>query len=506
MKRINMKLKLFAGLFFASATMALMSCDDNTNEIGSSLINNLDKLNVQADTFTVATRSIAAGSVLSRNSTGYVGRVKDPQTGAYVTGNFMTQFHVLENFQFPEKDSIRSLSSTGEIIADSCELRLYYDNYFGDSLATMKLTAYEMNKPMEEGRFYYSNFDPEKEGYLRTNGLKKSKVYTLYDKNVSDDTRSDSRYMKNIRVKIDQPYTDKNGKTYSNYGSYVMQKYYENPKYFKDAYAFIHNVVPGFYFKNQGGLGSMAYVSISQLNVYFRLSAMVTKYDTTYVDKKPVITEKQVLDTLSRVASFAGTDEVLQATTIDNDNDNISTLVGDNGCTWLKTPAGIFTEMDIPVEKIMSGHEKDVLNSAKVVFTRLNSFSKDNYGLGIPQTLLMIPKADMYSFFEENRIADNKTAFLAAYNSSYNTYTFNNISNLVAHLASTSAEERAQNPEWNKVVIIPVTTTYNKTSTAQELTKVSHDMSLTSTKLIGGSANPYEPIKISVVYAKFKEK
>ena len=450
--------------------MALMSCDDNTNEIGSSLINNLDKLNVQADTFTVATRSIAAGSVLSRNSTGYVGRVKDPQTGAYVTGNFMTQFHVLENFQFPEKDSIRSLSSTGEIIADSCELRLYYDNYFGDSLATMKRTAYEMNKPMEEGRFYYSNFDPEKEGYLRTNGLKKSKVYTLYDKNVSDATRSDSRYMKNIRVKIDQPYTDKNGKTYSNYGSYVMQKYYENPKYFKNAYAFIHNVVPGFYFKNQGGLGSMAYVSISQLNVYFRLSAKVTKYDTTYVDKKPVITEKQVIDTLSRVASFAGTDEVL------------------------------------PVEQIMSGHEKDVLNSAKVVFTRLNSFSKDNYGLGIPQTLLMIPKADMYSFFEENRIADNKTAFLAAYDSSYNTYTFNNISNLVAHLASTSAEERAHNPEWNKVVIIPVTTTYNKTSTAQELTKVSHDMSLTSTKLIGGSANPYEPIKISVVYAKFKEK
>ena len=56
----------------------------------------------------------------------------------------------------------------------------------------------------------------------------------------------------------------------------------------------------------------LAYVSISQLNVYFRLSAMVTKYDTTYVDKKPVITEKQVLDTLSRVASFAGTDEVLQ--------------------------------------------------------------------------------------------------------------------------------------------------------------------------------------------------
>ena len=191
---------------------------------------------------------------------------------------------MLEDFIFPEKDSIMSLSPTGEIQADSCELRLYYSGYYGDSLATMKMTAYELDRPMEEDKVYYSNFNPEKEGYIRRGGLAKSKVYTLYDVNVDDDTRSNSSYMENIHIKLDAPYKDKAGKQYSNYGSYVMQKYYEKPENFKDAYAFIHNVVPGFYFKNQGGLGSMGYITISQLNVYFKYKGWVTENDTTYVN------------------------------------------------------------------------------------------------------------------------------------------------------------------------------------------------------------------------------
>lgn len=495
-----MKSKLITCIFLALAVNVFVACDDNTDAIGSSLINNFDKLNVQTDTFNLSTRSIVADSVLSRNSTGYVGRVKDPQTGAYVTGDFMAQFHVLEDFIFPEKDSIMSLSPTGEIQADSCELRLYYSGYYGDSLATMKMTAYELDRPMEEDKVYYSNFNPEKEGYIRRGGLAKSKVYTLYDVNVDDDTRSNSSYMENIHIKLDAPYKDNAGKQYSNYGSYVMQKYYEKPENFKDAYAFIHNVVPGFYFKNQGGLGSMGYITISQLNVYFKYKGWVTEKDTTYVNGKMVLTEKQVLRTLARVASFAGTEEVLQTTNISNDKDGVKKLAADNTCTYLKTPAGIFTEMELPIDDILRNHENDSINSAKVVLTRINNDSRDKYNLGIPQTLLMIPKSEMYSFFEKNQVADYKTSFLATYNEQYNTYTFNNIANIIRYIDKTADRSKES---WNKVVIIPVTTTYNTSSSVQELTTVNHDMSLTSTRLVGGSANPNGPIKLSVVYAKF---
>ena len=91
------------------AALFVVSCDDTTDNIGSSLTDNVDKLNVMTDTFNVTTRSIVADSVLSRSITGYLGMVRDPETGAYTTSNFMTQFYTPENFAFPEKQNIISL-------------------------------------------------------------------------------------------------------------------------------------------------------------------------------------------------------------------------------------------------------------------------------------------------------------------------------------------------------------------------------------------------------------
>lgn len=489
-----MKLKTIAGILAAS-TLFFASCDDSTSGIGASLIDNMDKLNIQTDTFEVTTRSIAADSVLNRSTTGYIGKVKDPQTGAYVTGDFMTQFHLTEGYSLPDKDSIRSLDSEGNIVADSVDIRLYFEEHFGDSLATMKLTAYEMGKPMEENSIYYTNFDPIKEGYIRQDGIKKDKVYALYDYNISDSLRTSSDFMPYIRIKLNEPYTDAEGNTYNNYGTYILRKYYKNPKDFKDAYAFIHNVVPGFFFKTKSGLGSMGYITASQLNVFYRYNTLINSTTTSSTDTSYVKTVKYY-------TSFPGTEEVLQTTTISNSKNTMKRLVDVDTCTYIKSPAGIFTEMTLPIDQILSGHERDTLNTAKVSLARINNATHDENNLDIPGTLLMIPKSDMYSFFENSRIVDYKTSFVASYNSSYNNYTFNNISNLVKNIAQTADRS---NPDWNKVVIIPVTITYNTNSSSSEMVKVTHTMALTSTRLIGGDNNPYGPIKLSVIYAKFNE-
>jgi hypothetical protein len=78
----------------------------------------------------------------------------------------MTQFSTLENNSdnvFYDKDNIISKDG-GEIAADSCGLSIVVNSYTGDSLAAMKLTAFELDKPVEEGKNYYTDFDPEKEG------------------------------------------------------------------------------------------------------------------------------------------------------------------------------------------------------------------------------------------------------------------------------------------------------------------------------------------------------
>lgn len=471
-----MRNKFIAILTFAA--LMLTACDDTTDNVGISLTNSLDNLQISTDTFMVSTRSIAADSVLSRSTLGYLGKIRDPETGGYITGNFMTQFHIQENYQFPDADKMAN-KEDGMIVADSCELRLYYDKFYGDSLAPMKLTAYEMSKPMSEANTYYSNFDPMRNGYVNANGLQVDKVYTLTDQQVSKKIRWDKSYTKNIKIKLNQPYTDKDGNKYKNYGTYILNQYYQHHGYFKNSMTFAQHVVPGFYFKHVSGLGAMAYIFRTQLNVYF-----------SFIDKgKPH----------TGTASFYGTEEVLQTSTMENDRKTINELVSDEKNTYLKSPAGIFTEITIPVEEIYKGHEKDSINAAKIQLKRINDKVKTKFALDIPKTVLLIQKDSLYSFFEHKRVADYKTSFLATYDRANNSYTFNNIGSVIK-VMKLKKNAGKLSKDWNKLVVIPVTTSYYTINQTQILTKVAHDMSLAGTKLVGGSNKQ----TLSVIYSHFK--
>lgn len=500
----------------ALACLAFTACDDTTDSIGTSLAENNDGVSIQTATFDVFSRSIAADSVLSRNATGYLGKVRDPETGAYITGDFMTQFNSIENYKFPDLDSLATydadgnmvFGSNGTIQADSCELRLFMGEHYGDPLQTMKLTAYEMSRSMNEDQLYYSNFDPMANGYIRTDGIQKDKVYNLTDYNVAKSIRDTSSYTPYITVKLNDGYTDKDGKPYNNYGAYVLQKYYDNPANFKNAYAFRNNVVPGFFFKLKSGLGNMASITASQLNVYYKYRSKMPYTDMT--SGKPI---KAYKDTVyNAVTVFWGTEEVLQTTTITNDKQTIDQLVADESCTYLKTPAGIFTELTLPVNEIVKGHESDTIVSAKIVMQRLNNNVNTKYAFDVPQNVLMVPKDSLYSFFENGKLNNNKTSYLASWGystsetrpSTANSYTFNNISGMIT--AMHHAPKKT--PDWNKVVLVPVSLTITSTTSASsttstKVTKLSNAMSPTSTRLVKGTTTN-SPIQLSVIYSKFK--
>ncbi|MCD7713361.1 MAG: DUF4270 domain-containing protein [Prevotella sp.] len=470
------------------AIVVATACDDNTDTLGGSLTNNMDHLEIATDTFLVTTRSLAVDSVLARNTTSFLGTIRDPETGEYISAHYMTQFHTLEDYQFPARDSLVSVDGNGDIIADSCEIRIYWSSYYGDSLTSMKCSVCELARPMRDDTNYYSNFDPKAEGLIRSaddGGLQVDKAYTLEDMNVERSTREDSYYSKNIRVLLNDPYTDSDGNTYNNYGTYIMRKYYAeyggSPDNFKNSVRLTNNVIPGFYIESTAGLGNMAEVSLTQLNLYFRY---LDEDGATYVG----------------TTSFAGTQEVLQRTNYVNETGKIAELAADNTCTYLKTPAGIFTEVTLPVEEICLNHENDTINSAKFTLQRINNDVKSEYSLDIPQTLLIIPRDSLYSFFENKDVANYKTSFLAAYSSTDNTYVFNNIGSMIKAM-QTARIGGETSDDWNKAVIIPVVISYNASSA---LSNVVHDMSLASTRLVGGPDNPYGDIKISVIYSKYK--
>ena len=141
-------MKLFKITTLAIAALFMASCDDTTDSIGQSVTNRVDGLNISDARYNVITESAATGSVLSNNSNGIIGMVKDPETGNYVTGNYMAQFSTLASFELDTLDYIRyahggeyenGVYKGGKVTADSCYLLVNYESSYGDTLAPMKV-------------------------------------------------------------------------------------------------------------------------------------------------------------------------------------------------------------------------------------------------------------------------------------------------------------------------------------------------------------------------------
>ena len=491
-------LRLLTVLVIAALTFA--ACDDTTEGIGGSITNKIDNINISDSAFNVTTKSIVAGAVLSRNNTGLIGKMKDPETGNYVKGDYMTQLSVLPTFSVDTLDYIKQ-ANKGSIEADSCYLLVSYNASYGDTIAPMKVTAYEMTKPMAEDQEYYSDYNAFDHGWVSENNPHWSSNYNLA--NTSD--------VKNFKIYLNKEYK-KDGRTYKNYGSYILQTYAEHPEYFKTNYKFLHNVCPGFFIKNVGGTGNMAKIWNTELIFYW------TRHKT--IKAKDGVTDSTAVGI--GYNRFDGTEEVLQLNKIENNTENLKKLASQDQqkCTYLKSPAGIFTEVTLPIEDIMKGHEKDTLNTATISFPRLNNENEDNpYNFATPSTILMVQKDSLQSFFEKSKLADSRTSYTASYSSTgtyKNAYTFQNIANLV----SAMYKNKGKGENWNKVVLVPVnviTTTQGYTTV---ISKINHDMSLASTRLIVGTDDPDKdyttdkktgkkvasgPIRIKVIYSKFKE-
>ena len=464
--------------FIALLGLWSAACDDTTNDIG--IFTEEDNISASTAIYEARTRSLVADSVLSNSNNSYLGRMTDPETGLQVKAEFLAQFATLENWEFPDY-GLMVKNAEGEVEADSIEIRLYYERYYGDGNNPMKVEVYELDTTnvIREDSTYYSNADLTRYINSKANGPVTSKIFTATDFTLSEDDREESSYSPNIRIVLPK-----------DYGTFILRKYYENQDFFRNSYNFIHHVCPGFYFKLTDGNGTMVKMRVGAMNLYFKYRD--AERDTVYVG----------------MGRFAATPEVLQNTYVENEG--LDAWIDNNTeCTYLKTPAGVFTEMTLPVDEIYEGHENDSISQTQFTLYRYNTEADQAEAFGIPQTLLMVRKQDMYAFFEERRVPDNRTSFVTSFNNSYNTYTFSNISNLIAYCrreknsesakAGLTPEAWAQSHEdWNKVVLIPVETNEDNSN---NIVSVTHDMGIGSTRLVGGTN---DRISLQVIYSTFQ--
>lgn len=482
-----MKTKGALATLIALATLLIAGCDDNTSTMG--IPSKDEEVFPSYGTFLAYTHSEAMDSVLGNSTSSYLGSIDDPETGTRIRADFAAQFHTFENYSFPKFDLMFPddgvKRTTDSIRCDSVEVRLYFSNYYGAKNAPLKLEVYPLDKNnvLQEEEDYYTDTDLD-QFVLPGSEPIATKVFTTEDYNLADAERNSATHADNVRIMLPDTV-----------GSLIMRAYYDHPEYFKDSYTFIRKVCPGFLFKIRSGNGSMLSVDVSTLNIYFNF------YDKVKRDS-----------TCSALARFAATPEVIQSTRFSNDD--MQSLVEEDDCTYLKTPAGIMTVAQLPINEIYQNHETDSVSRAQLTFTRLNNTKPSAQSLGIPQSLLLVRKADATSFFKKRSVADSKTSYTTSYSSTYNTYTFNNICRLISlcrkeKLAGMKAENLTEqeweqkHPDWNKVVLIPVSiSTATDTHGETHQVSVTHDMSMNSIRLQGGANTP---IKMQVIYSRFKQ-
>lgn len=454
-----MKKNLTYLFVWVSALLVLVACDDNTATLGVDMMPKSDLVTKNYQVYDVTTESYPVGdAVLARTNRSYLGRFTDPETNTTVMSDFMTQFHNDEGFSIPTT-----------VNNDACtrfDLRLFIDDFVGDSLQSFKLSVYELSHPLDPNEDYYTNINPA-DYYDPESKPIAVKWFTLSDRTIKDSERWDKNYANNICVSLPVEL-----------GTEIIRDYKAHPEHFTNTLTWQESGNPcskGLYFKLDYGDGAMAYIQLIQLNIFYR-------YYDDYLGR----------DTIS-MASFAATDAVVQATHFENTN--LNRLLEDKSATYLKSPAGIFTLATIPAEQI---NVQDTINSAKLTLTRYNDVVESPFKLNIPKTVLMVRLDDyLNGFFENYNTNDGKESYLASFDSSTNTYQFNNIARLLTRMAKEKKEGKATE-NWNKVLIIPVEPTKDSSG---KIVKLNHDFSMNSARLVGGEGNK---LKLEVIYSNYK--
>ena len=522
-----MKVKYLWIVFFVSLTF--FSCDDNTGTLGLDMFPGSDQnINGKLATFEVTTKSELAENTFAKTSIGYLGKFTDQDFGYYEAG-FLTQFHCNEGFHFPvvcdPKNEADRNNPKAIMVKDGIyrtELILGYSTYFGDSLTASRLSVYRLNKSLDKETAYYTDIDPG-EFYSKNDpaALLGRKAYTAVDLSVSDSIRKSSGYYPSVTVTLP-----------NSLGEEILKASRQADKENVDFANKFSELLKGVYVKNDYGDGTILYINRIQLNVVYEIFVRDTL--GVIIPKKY---DSKVDSTAYGYRSFTATKEIIQANSFKNDESKLQEMLNDKTCTYLKTPAGIYTQATLPLinkdpkgkKGVLDSLGNDTLNTVKLSFTNYNqSNNNSKYNMTAPTYLLLLREKDRDKFFEENKINDDVTSYIAVHNKvNTNQYVFPNITRLIntckaereaAVLALqtdgriddilgvdgkpvTTIEAWEEVTKWDKIAVIPVTITTTTSNQTEVIISVLNDLQPGYAKLKGGEQGG--KLALDIIYTSF---
>lgn len=401
----------------------LSGCSDDLNLVGSTIQPEGDKMPVYVDTFQMQATTLLMDSVYARTTNGLLGEFYDPLYGS-VKSDYICQFYCPEGFKFKHEPI------NGKIDSVDFRISYYSGSWVGDSLTPMRAEIFPVTKQLE--RDFYTNFDPDT--YCDLQQSLGKQTYTAHDNSVPDSIRNainsngDPTYVPSVTIRMPREFG---------------QKFYDesvnNPNTFKNQEDF-NKFFPGLYVTNTYGSGNILQINFSSFSIYYKYNIKGSQdQDSTVIGSE----------------TFNVTKEVLQLNRFKN-TDLTPLIQPDDSLAYLKTPAGVYTQLVIPAQDIADKIGDRVINNIPLTIKTLPQ-EDWQWALNAPANLLLLPKDSLATFFINNKIEDSKTAYRADYSSSNRSYEFKNISNLMQ-------EHIKNNPDKDMVLLlIPVERVTGKT-------------------------------------------
>ena len=474
-----MKIKTLLILAITLSTITFVACDDDLTSLGSSIQPGGDDIFVGSDTLnlTAVTRSFN-DSVYARTVYGLLGEYTDPVFGK-IKSDYLCEFYCAENSAFADPNKMG-------ITIDSVRLNTEFTYFTGDTVSPMGLSVYEVTKSLKA--FFFTSIDPE--NYCDMQKLLGQSIFSIQD--VPDTVISSTR-IRTISTNLNLEL-----------GKRFYEKWKTDSTTFKNSNA-LKEFFKGVYVTTNFGSGSIINVDYTEFDIHY-----------TYQIKNAANTADSAVAGIFRLPV---TPEVIQMNHVknsppadmnilDNKLEKPAPEVGWPTQTYMSTPAGLYTEVTIPLDAIVNaavaGAGKDaVINAAN--FKILGNTEKEaESGLSRPSDVLLINKDSLPNFFFNRKLHDAQTSFVTTRSSTNNSYDFGNLASVINHYAKYYKEKGVSPLPDLKYLIIPVSATYTQTTnssgyTVNVITDLYNQMFPTSAIL---RTEPKD-MKMSIIYSKY---
>ncbi len=424
-----------------------------------------DKIVAKADTFHLSSQNIFVERIFNRPDSLVLGTFIDNKYGttyADILARFEAPFDTT-GFRYPENAQ-----------ADSAFLILSYRSWFGAERSSMSVKAYEMNKGkyLDYYTYYQSDLDINEYIDLSSPILLGDTIFAANDSS-------------NVRIRLTKDFTD---------------KLFENSKDFNSEDDFFKKF-NGMYITSPLGDATMIYLRGINILLYYHYNTTIAGKDTVFINTTNYVVNNTVVNRFQH----PDTTQIKQYLQL---HDSIN---------YISSPANIYTQVNIPIKKIIEQmqdsigvNRKLVVNSALIRVEAKdtdNKTSVSNISIPVPANMLLMKKEEMNNFFTQERLTSDSIVY-SSYSSTDSCYTFNIARYITSEIKKASKDENGKilipdDKQELEMVLVPVratiSTDYYGNST---ISSIKQQVLLNGVTIRSGK-DPNRPMKINVLYSGF---